>query len=201
MMNKKVASIAISASLVAGGVSIPVTLVYGQTLPKTTIEYSGKYDITDGEQALNQNTQNKLFNINVKYIYNNKVVKNETQKVNYNGSVNINIPNGYKEINVSGTDNNIQSDETVVVNITPITYKINYYIKYNGSYLKEESVEATQKGIGNPVNLIKNNIPDGYEFSSATMNGKSISESDLQNVYASTNSSVVINVNKKTYNF
>ena len=49
-------------------------------------------------------------------------------KVNYNGSVNINIPNGYKEINVSGTDNNIQSDETVVVNITPITYKINYYI-------------------------------------------------------------------------
>ena len=88
MMNKKVASIAISASLVAGGVSIPVTLVYGQTLPKTTIEYSGKYDITDGEQALNQNTQNKLFNINVKYIYNNKVVKNETQKVNYNGSVN-----------------------------------------------------------------------------------------------------------------
>ena len=136
-MNKKVASIAISASLVAGGVSIPVTLVYGQTLPKTTIEYSGKYDITDGEQALNQNTQNKLFNINVKYIYNNKVVKNETQKVNYNGSVNINIPNGYKKINVSGTDNNIQSDETVVVNITPITYKINYYIKYNGSYLKE----------------------------------------------------------------
>ena len=200
-MNKKVASIAISASLVAGGVSIPVTLVYGQTLPKTTIEYSGKYDITDGEQALNQNTQNKLFNINVKYIYNNKVIKNETQKVNYNGSVNINIPNGYKKINVSGTDNNIQSDETVVVNITPITYKINYYIKYNGSYLKEESVEATQKGIGNPVNLIKNNIPDGYEFSSATMNGKSISESDLQNVYASTNSSVVINVNKKTYNF
>ena len=68
-MNKKVASIAISASLVAGGVSIPVTLVYVQTLPKTTIEYSGKYDITDGEQALNQNTQNKLFNINVKYIY------------------------------------------------------------------------------------------------------------------------------------
>ena len=37
-----------------------------------------------------------------------------------------NIPNGYKEMNDSGTDNNIQSDETVVVNITPITYKINY---------------------------------------------------------------------------
>lgn len=207
MMNKKVASIAISASLVAGGVGIPATLVYAKTLPKTLIEYSNSID---GKQVLTQNTSEnvksndsaKVFNINIKYVYNNKVIKNETQQVGYNENIKTDIPSGYKEVSLNGTDTNIDSDGTITVNIVPITYEVNYYVSYNGSYLKEGTAEVTQKGIGSSVNLIGNSlIPDGYEFSSATMNGKSVSESDLQNLYASSNSTVIINVSKRTYNF
>ena len=198
MMNKKVASIAISASLVAGGIGIPATLVYAKTLPKTLIEYS------DGKQVQSQSSSEsaKVFNINIKYVYGNKVIKNETQQVGYDGNIKLDIPSGYKEVNVNGTDNYIQSNGTVTVHISPITYEVNYYVKYDGSYLREGTTKVTQKGIGNAVNLIKGNlIPNGYEFSSATINGENISESDLQNLYASSNSTVIININKKTYNF
>lgn len=198
MMNKKVASIAISASLVAGGIGVPATLVYAKTLPKTLTEYS------DSKQVQNQspNDSAKVFNINIKYVYNNKIIKNKTEQVSYNGDIKIDVPSGYKEVNISGTANNIQSNGTVTVNISPITYEVNYYVNCDGSYLREGNVEVTEKGIGSSVNLISNSlIPNGYEFSSATMNGKSISESDLQNLYASSNSTIIINVSKKTYNF
>lgn len=233
MMSKKVASIVISASLVAGGVGIPTTLVYADPLPKTLIEYPN-YNIIDantipkaltgysnynnigGKQALIQNvnkipeynkneklnTSNKVFNINVRYIYNNKIIKNEIQQIDYNGSVKIDIPNGFKQDNISGAYSNIKSNGIVAVNMVPITYKVNYYVKYNGSYLKQGNVEARQKDTDSSVNLISGNlIPEGYEFSSATINGKDISESDLQNLYVSNNSTVIINLSKKTYNF
>ena len=198
MMNKKVASIAISASLVAGGIGIPATLVYAKTLPKTLIEYS------DDKQVHNQNSNEsaKIFNINIKYVYDNKVIKNETQQVGYDGNIKLDIPSGYKAVDVNGKENDIESNGAVTINLSPITYEINYYVKYDGSYLREGTTKVTQKGIGNAVNLIKDNlIPEGYEFSSATINGENISESDLQNLYASSNSTVIINVNKKTYNF
>ncbi len=200
MMNKKVASIVISASLVAGGIGIPATLVYANNLPKT--QYYNINKVTNSSKDTKENVNDKVFSINIKYVYGNKVLKEDTQRVSYNGNIKINVPNGYREVNISGINNNIKSSGAVTINVAPITYEMNYYVKYNGSYLREGSTKVTQKDVGSPVNLIKNNlIPEGYEFSYATINGKGVSENDLQNLYASTNSVVIINVNKKTYNF
>lgn len=145
------------------------------------------------------------YKVDLTYVCNGKVIKRVTDTCT-DGKV-FNVMDGMNDYNyvssTAGQENfKVSENLQVTVNVSPKEYRVVYRVECNGQDLKGGMTTVSPNGTGKITDILESNvIPTGYEFSSATVNGKSVTENALEHMTGNSAQTVIINVNKKTYDF